>query len=110
MSYRIFTTKTFDKDFKRCVKRGLPMDLLHEVLKQLAEIGKVDEKYHPHILSGNRRGQWECHIRPDWLLIWEQNDHELTLLMVNTGTHSDLFGKRNGFRTIVQRVLKPFLL
>lgn len=51
MSYRIFTTKTFDKDFKRCVKRGLPMDLLHEVLKQLAEIGKVDEKYHPHICT-----------------------------------------------------------
>jgi mRNA interferase YafQ len=54
---------------------------------------KLDEKYQVHQLHGNRKGQWECHIQPDWLLVWEQNETELILLMVNTGTHSDLFGK-----------------
>jgi addiction module toxin, relE/stbE family len=45
------------------------------------------------LLHGNRDGQWECHIQAHWLLIWEQNNTELTLLMMNTGTHADLFGK-----------------
>ena len=43
---------------------------------------------------GDRKGQWECHVQPDWLLIWEQHDAELVLIMVNTGTHSDLFTKK----------------
>ena len=47
----------------------------------------------PHKLSGDYVGCWECHIKPDWLLVWEQNDTELVLLMTNTGTHSDIFGK-----------------
>ena len=45
------------------------------------------------ILHGNHEGEWEAHIKPDWLLVWEQNDDELTLLMLTTGTHSDVFGK-----------------
>ena len=45
----------------------------------------------PHKLSGNRDGQWECYIEPNWLMTWEQNDMELTLLFLQTGTHSDLF-------------------
>ena len=49
----------------------------------------------PHKLSGDYVGCWECHIKPDWLLVWEQNDTELVLLMTNTGTHSDIFGKGN---------------
>ena len=47
----------------------------------------------PHKLSGDYVGCWECHIKPDWLLVWEQNDTELVLLMTNTGPHSDIFGK-----------------
>jgi hypothetical protein len=56
--------------------------------------GKLPAEYLPHLLHGNRRGQWECHIQPDWLLIWEQHDQELILVMLNTGTHADLFDKR----------------
>ncbi|MBQ0074782.1 MAG: type II toxin-antitoxin system mRNA interferase toxin, RelE/StbE family, partial [Prevotella sp.] len=47
----------------------------------------------PHKLHGNKEGLWECHIKADWLLIWQQNDTEMTLLMVSTGTHSDLLSK-----------------
>lgn len=92
MAFRLFTTHTFDKDVKRCKKRGYSMEELAIVIDELIKEGKVDANYHPHMLSGNRQGQWECHIRPDWLLVWEQNDKELTLLMLNTGTHSDVFG------------------
>jgi len=63
------------------------------VLSILATEGHLPEKYHPHILHGQYEGYWECHITPDWLLVWAQNDRELVLLMTNTGTHSDLFGK-----------------
>ena len=93
MAYRLLTTHQFEKDLKRCKKRGLPMDKLKEVINELVAKGKVSAGFKPHLLHGNRGGQWECHIQPDWLLIWKQNDTELTLLMLNTGTHADLFGK-----------------
>jgi mRNA interferase YafQ len=53
--------------------------------------GKLPAKYKSHKLSGNYADCWECHIKSDWLLVWKQNDEELTLLFTNTGTHSDLF-------------------
>ena len=93
MEYRLLTTHQFEKDLKRCKKRGLPMEKLKEVINELVINGKVPICFKPHVLHGNRNGQWECHILPDWLLLWEQNDTELTLLMLNTGTHADLFGK-----------------
>lgn len=93
MAYQIKTTGAFERDFKRCEKRGLPMEELRTVMKILAENGCLPEEYKPHKLVGNRRNQWECHIRPNWLLIWEQHDLELILIMLNTGSHSDVFGK-----------------
>lgn len=57
----------------------------------LEQDGKLPNKYKPHKLSGNFSECWECHIKPDWLLIWQQFDDELILLLLNTGTHSDLF-------------------
>ena len=93
MAYKLLTTNQFEKDLKRCKKRGLPMDKLKEVIRELVANGQVSTCFKPHRLHGNRAGQWECHIQPAWLLIWEQNNTELTLLMLNTGTHSDLFGK-----------------
>lgn len=63
-----------------------------ECITILSENGKLPNKYRPHKLSGKFKNTWECHIEPDWLLIWEQNDSELTLLMLETGTHSDIFG------------------
>ena len=79
---------------KICQRRGYDMNLLRTVINILSTKGKLPEKYLPHILHGDRKGQWECHILPNWLLIWEQHDKELILVMLNTGTHSDLFDKK----------------
>jgi mRNA interferase YafQ len=70
------------------------MDELWSVVGKLLNGEPLDEKYRAHILSGDRKGQWECHIQPDWLLIWEIYDQELILVLVNSGSHSDLFGKK----------------
>ncbi|MBR4130464.1 MAG: type II toxin-antitoxin system YafQ family toxin [Bacteroidaceae bacterium] len=91
--YELRITGECKQNLKLCKKRGLPMGELWAIVAKLLNGEKLDEKYQPHQLLGNRRGQWECHIQPNWLLIWEQHDRELVLIMVNTGTHSDLFGK-----------------
>lgn len=92
MSYIVKTTNRFDKDLIRCQKRGLDMQLIHAAIKLLEVNGSLPKEYKPHKLKGNMRGAWECHIQPDWLMTWNQNDQELTLLFLQTGTHSDIFG------------------
>lgn len=89
--YEIRMTKTFRKDVERCRKRGYDMELLKTAIRLLEADGQLPMSYHPHKLSGQFGGSWECHLKPDWLLIWEQNDTELILLFTGTGTHSDLF-------------------
>ena len=89
--YKLNTTNQFEKDLKRCIKRGFPMEELRAVLSALIAEGKVAAKYKPHKLSGNHAGEWECHIKPDWLLVWKQEDDRLIMTMTNTGTHADLF-------------------
>lgn len=91
MSYIIKTTKRFDKQLKRCEKRGLDMHLIQEAMLLLASTGTLPTKYRPHKLVNQSVDTWECHIQPDWLMTWQQNDMELTLLFLQTGTHSDLF-------------------
>lgn len=76
---------------KLCARRGYPIAELERTLKLLSEYGKLPMKYRSHKLTGSYSGTWECHIRPDWLLIWRQNDEELCLLLLHTGTHADLF-------------------
>ena len=93
MKYKLKFTGEFRRSLKRCLKRGYDEQLLKEVLNTLAEEGCLPEEYHPHLLHGQYEGYWECHITPDWLLVWVQDHQELLLLMTNTGTHSDLFGK-----------------
>ena len=93
MSYIIRYSSNFKKAYKRCKKRGLDMLLLKEVIRILSEEGKLPPTYHPHTLQGKYKDLWECHIQPDWLLIWEQNDKEFILYFLSTGTHSDLFKK-----------------
>ena len=92
MKYSIEYSGQFKKSLKLSKKRGLQIELLHEVIGILAECGELPEKYKPHVLSGKYAGIWECHIQPNWLLLWKQNNYELTLLLLNTGTHADLFG------------------
>ena len=93
MSYIIRYSSNFKKAYKCCKKRGLDMLLLKEVIRILSEEGKLPPTYHAHTLQGKYKDLWECHIQPDWLLVWEQNDKEFILYFLSTGTHSDLFKK-----------------
>lgn len=83
----------FKKDFKRVQKRGYDMRLLAAVVETLADGGVLDEKHRDHALTGDWSGYRECHIAPDWLLIYKINAGELILLLTRTGTHADLLGK-----------------
>ena len=87
--YKLRITGECKQNMKLCKRRGLPMDELWTVVGKLLNGEQLEEKYHAHILTGDRKGQWECHIRPDWLLIWEIRDQELVLVLLNTGSHSD---------------------
>ena len=89
--YAIKYTNKFKKDVKRCHKRGLDLNLLRNAVDILAKTGKLPSEYMPHQLKGNYKNRMECHLKPDWLLVWMQNDKELILLFTDTGTHSDLF-------------------
>ena len=89
--YSIDYTNRFKKDLKRCQKRGLDLQLILDAIALLRTTGTLPIKYRHHKLSGQFNGCWECHIEPDWLMTWQQNDTELTLLFLQTGTHSDLF-------------------
>lgn len=81
----------FKKDYKRIVRRGYDVRLLEAVIELLAEQKPLPEQYHDHNLTGNYAGCRECHITPDWLLIYEVKEKELLLYLTRTGTHSDLF-------------------
>ena len=74
---------------KICLKRNYNIALLEAVLLELREKGELPLKYKPHLLSGNKDGLWECHIKPDWLITWLFD--KTTIVLVRTGTHSDLF-------------------
>jgi mRNA interferase YafQ len=89
--YSLTTTNRFNKSLKLCKKRGYDLSLLQIVIDLLLVDGKLPNQYKPHKLSGNYKDCWECHIKPGWLLVWKQNDTELILLLLDTGTHSDLF-------------------
>ena len=81
----------FKKDFKVIIKRGYNISLFEEVLTLLREETPLPEKYNDHALKGNYIGHRECHITPDWLLIYQIIESELVLYLSRTGTHSDLF-------------------
>lgn len=89
--YSIEYTNRFGKDLKRCVSRGLDITKLRTAILLLEKSGTLPQAYRPHKLSGNYEGCWECHIQPDWLMVWQQNDTGLTLLFLRTGSHSDVF-------------------
>lgn len=89
--YKIKYSHKFVKAVRKCVKRGLDIKKLQTVVAILEKSGTLPQQYRPHKLVGKYAGKWECHISPDWLLIWDQNDTELILLFLDTGTHSDIF-------------------
>lgn len=81
----------FKKDYKTIIKRGYNPQLLQNVLTILCNEQPLPAKYKDHSLSGNYAGHRECHITPDWLLIYKIEQNILTLTLTRTGTHSDLF-------------------
>ena len=91
MTYHVKFTNAYKKGYKRAKKRGLNLQLLDDVVDELRQGHKLDAKYRDHPLHGNWEGFRECHIQPDWLLIYLIEDDILTLTLSETGTHSELF-------------------
>ena len=89
--YNIKPTSRFQKDLKRLQRRGYNIALLTDVIKTLAAGETLPAKNKDHPLIGDYAGCRECHITPDWLLIYEITEKELFLYLTRTGTHSDLF-------------------
>lgn len=89
----LVTTGQFRRDYKRVKKRGYDMSLLEEVIDLLLNEQPLDERYRDHGLVGNYANFRECHILPDWLLIYAADKEKLVLTASRTGTHSDLFAK-----------------
>jgi len=87
---KVTWTARFKKDYKLAMKRGLSINELDDVIRMLARGDELPEKYRDHLLTGNWKGHRECHIRPDWLLIYKIDDGLLILTLARTGTHSDL--------------------
>ena len=88
---KVSFTGQFKRDYKLCKRRGYQMNLLMTVINTLAIPAVLPEKNRDHYLTGNYSNKKECHIQPDWLLIYRVEGEELVLY--RTGTHSDLFGK-----------------
>lgn len=91
MKYQLKPTSKFKQDLKTAKKRGYDLSLLQDVLEILASGEPLPEKYKDHNLLGNYKGCRECHITPDWLLIYEVSESQLILYLTRTGSHSDLF-------------------
>lgn len=89
--YKIIATAKFKKDLKVAEKRNLKLDLLFDVVDILSDGNTLPEKYKDHALQGDYEGFRECHIKPDWLLVYRLEKDKLILVLSRTGTHSDLF-------------------
>ncbi len=91
MQYELILTGKIKKSLKLAKKRGLDLKLLDKVITMLQNDIPLEEKYRDHELKGKYQGFRECHIQPDWLLIYLKENNVLTLTLVDTGTHADLF-------------------
>lgn len=91
MKYTVKPTTRFQKDLKRVQRRGYKISLLTDIIKKIAKGELLPEQYRDHALTGSYAGCRECHITPDWLLIYEIFEGDLILYLTRTGTHSDLF-------------------
>ncbi len=91
MKYKIKFTTSFKKDLKLAKKQGKDIDKLFELVEKIAKDERLDEKFRDHSLAGNYKGTRECHIEPDFLLLYEKFEEILVLSLVRTGSHADLF-------------------
>lgn len=93
VKYTVKLTSQFKKDYKMAMKRGLDLDKLKNIVEMLANGEKLPDENYDHPLTGQWTGHRECHIEPDWLLIYRMEKNVLVLTLSRTGTHSDLFRK-----------------
>ncbi len=93
MKYEIERTTKFKKEYKNAIKRGLDISLLDNIIIKLSNGESLPNENQDHVLVGNYKGYRECHIAPDWLLIYKIQKDVLILTLTRTGSHSDLFGK-----------------
>ena len=91
LKYDVIRTASFKREFRKAIKRGYNRLLFEEVVSVLASGETLAPKYHDHDLSGGWSGYRDCHITPDWLLIYKIEADKLILVLAGTGTHSDLF-------------------
>lgn len=91
MKYKVKFTNQFKKDLKLAKKQGKDIERLYAVIEKLADEEPLEQKYRDHDLSGNFKGCRECHIEPDWLLVYEVMDDVLVLMLYRVGSHSTLF-------------------
>lgn len=91
MKYELVLTGKFKKGLKLAKKRGLNIKLLDDIVEKLLNGIPLDERHRDHELKEKYKGFRECHIQPDWLLIYLLENDVLTLTLVDTGTHADLF-------------------
>lgn len=89
--YKITATNQFKKEYKKAKKRGLDIKALEAVVDMLSKGINLEPKHRDHELAGDYVGYRECHIKPDWLLIYKIQQDKLVLVLARTGTHSDLF-------------------
>ena len=89
--YTVKFTTQFKKDYQLAIKRGLTIELLEEVISQLSMGQVLSEKNKDHDLTGDWTGHRECHIKPDWLLVYRLENSILVLTLSRTGTHSEIF-------------------
>ena len=92
MTLKVVWTTKFKRDYKRAIKRGLDMNHLDQVIRTLAAGEELSVTHRDHDLGGEWRGHRECHVQPDWLLIYYVDGERLVLTLTRTGTHADLFG------------------
>jgi len=90
MKYQVQPTSKYRKDRKRLIRRGLDMTKLDAVIKKLANGEKLEPKYRDHALAGSFKNYRDCHIEPDWVLIYKIDNDQLILVLSETGSHADL--------------------
>ena len=91
MKYEIVPSNQFRKDLKLAQKRGYDLDKIKLVIRTLADGDALEARYRDHRLTGDYNGFRECHIQPDWLLVYQIDGERLLLFLARTGTHGDLF-------------------
>lgn len=91
MIYKLKKTSQFKASLKLAKKRGLNIALLKNVIEKLRQDKPLEKKHRNHELLGKYKGIWECHIQPDWLLLYLKSKDILVMTLIDTGTHSDIF-------------------